>query len=298
MAWERRGRRKTHIIVNLRRGFTVLTGLVVLALAAVALGYYFGGFVTKMLIGRPPATEEPGRGVSEEPGENFSSPGQVGRESGLESLPITLEGLTLYRVQLGVFESPANASRMVADLQESGLPAYVTATSPYRVLSAFFSSRDEALAYASKNLGSREFLVALTEIKARQLLIPPAESEHQETLRLALEALNEFIVAEGPLLGEAAGKPGPGFKDSVELLAEAIREARSSFLGHEFPQTLDSLVDEIENLFGLCTRSIGELQLVSEGSAEVGDSAAFARAMTAFVELVEEFLTFTEALSG
>ncbi len=151
-----------------------MVGFLVLAMVAVAVGYLYGNYLfegvfqretrngdispgpdppgddlTELPAGDCPPVDDP---VDEPPGDDPPDDSQPA--TGRQTVTMSLDGITLYRIQLGAFGEAWRAEELADSVRNLGLPAYITRPQPgsglILVWALALGDRDAGVAYAKR----------------------------------------------------------------------------------------------------------------------------------------------------
>lgn len=295
--------------MGLKQGIILLLTLVVLAGGALVLGYFFGNYLTRTLVGgsgdRPSTAASGDRsraGIGAGTETSESSPPAAGDKPAVGATNLVsfeLPAFTWFRIQLGAFGSAANAEKLAEELRSLGLPAYVTPGLPHLVEGAVLPTRDAAANFASSHLGEeREMFIRPAVFAGGSVTLKGGSREDLELLANSMKGLAGFLQAEVEFLGELVQGAMPAAAE-LERLTAAVRETRSALISHQFPAVLGETAMTVEGLLDLALQVAGVLQLVDRAAAAgEGLPGSLVEAMTFFTELAEKYLAVVTSLTA
>ncbi|NPV71904.1 MAG: SPOR domain-containing protein [Firmicutes bacterium] len=219
--------------------------VIVLGAVAIASGYFLGKFFMSSLSSlTPPAVKD-----------KLPPPQEAQRPAPVVTL--SAPGMSLYRVQAGLFSVKANADRLAASLKKAGIPAAIVGTNQYRVIVALLPSSESAnrVVQSVKSKGF-EAMVGKYEIQGSSFTAPG--DEYGEALKAVIEASWSGIdrslkAADAYIAGRRADA-----KDIVEA-ASVVNAARQKLSAAKAPAGSEAVHKAAEGLLDHASSALASL---------------------------------------
>lgn len=286
-----------------RRSFGVVLFLIVLGVAGLAVGAFFGNYIIKSLIEAtaPPGGSIPGGttpGGSTTPGGGTTPGGTGGTGGGTTPSPtkvqVIVQPYTFYSVQIGAFSDAPGAQQAARKAFESGLPSHVWEPNPdgsdrlWRVRCAILPTREAAEAVLQKvrAAGNPDAFLAQFQTRPMDLTIQATSAQYLTGFRDALQGMAELMRVEAAAW-DAYAKAGLDYRalsGHLTAVSAAAAKVRQALAGLTAPADLRERHDVLVGLVNMADASAVEL-----ANAAQGTQAKYARAMTEYMKFVEAF---------
>lgn len=266
-------------------GVTVF--LVFLALAALCLGAGFtlGHYILSTLNdkisdsgGAQPGGESGGGG----PGDTGGTGGAGGTGGGTPagggagSVTLASNPLTVYAIQVGAFNSRANADRVVADLAGKGYPGYVlepvSGSGLYKVRTVTATRKEVAQAAQGrlKTQGFADCFVTSESLDETPLKLEGSSVDYLNRIKTALEAVASGLRIEGDIWDKyhSGTLDRTDATKNVDALITTIAGAKDGLASLAAPQDLASLGQAADGQLAAAKANLASLQSYLSGQVE------------------------------
>jgi len=267
-------------------GYTLVLGFIVLGILAVIVGYGFGNYMIRAVMGDVADTE---------PSEDSSTEPAAGGTAQVEEVMVNLPVLTLYRVQVGAFSSVENAQNLALELRNRSLPAHVVGGDLHRVEAGLYATKEVAVEVAA-DLESRGYPVYVGKW---ELNSPPvvlgAGDPYYNLAQKAFAALTALMMEQGMAWDAyAKQKDGQVLVEGLERVEEDIRAVHKDLQEATPPAGWQDLHVRLLDMLSLAITNIYEVKAF----ANSGDASTYAQAMSYFMQLTDEYRLLYNELAG
>ncbi|MGE5485401.1 MAG: SPOR domain-containing protein [Ignavibacteriales bacterium] len=239
--------------------------LFVVCLGGVAIlsGYYLGKYIVSSLSSlKTPSTKDK------------AAVQDTGRPA--PAVTLSAKGMTLQRVQAGLFNVRDNAEKMVAQLEKAGIPATMTAEAPYRVIVTLLPSPEAARTVAqSVKAKGFEVMVGKYELQGRSFKVQ-GEPGYTDIVKSAVDASWDAIdkslrAADAYILGRQ-----PDTKQIVDATSQ-INDVMQKLAAAKAPEGGDAVRKGAESLLSSASGALQSLTAAASSgqpsSSVLGDIA-------------------------
>ena len=174
-------------------------------------------------------------------------------------MTINAPGMSVFRVQAGLYNVKENADRQAAALKKAGIPAEIVGTTPpYRVLVGLLATQDSAGRVAASVKAQRfDVIVGRHEIKPRSFavsgdsgypdLVKNAVQASYEALDKCLKAIDSYILGRKVDLQEVASVTS-SFTSTRQKLMDSKAPAGAEKVHREVGLLLDAVGGALSSL--------------------------------------------------
>ncbi len=291
-------------------GFTIFLVGVLLAALCLGAGFTIGSYILSTLSDTvsdngggdsQPGTGETGD-TSGTSGAGGTSGGAVPAGGGAGTVVCDLASLVVYSIQVGAFNSRANADKVVADLASKGYPSFVVepagGSNLYKVRALALTRKDvaEAILGGIRTKGYPDSFVASETLDASSLSLSGSALDYLKKAQAGIEALSSCLRIEGDLwdkshsgtLDRAAAAP------TVDALFATVSGAKDGLASLSPPQDLAALGQAVGDLLTSAVSNLQNLKTYLAGAKEADRLAA----ETGYVTLVSAYARLGVSLRG